>query len=113
IAVLVQDRQPVAAMSVWRAMTKLDGTFDVQSAIPFVQFLMDQHHIDDAQEVWTGLSRLSPSLRRSPPEDNLIVNGDFEEDIIPGGLSWRLTFVPATLTAEVDDREFHVRSNSL
>jgi pentatricopeptide repeat protein len=113
IAVLVQNRQPDAAMSVWREMMKLDGTFNVQSAIPFVQFLMDQHHVDDVQEVWAGLSRLSASLRRSPPEGNLIVNGDFEEDIIPGGLSWRLNFIPATLTAEVDDREFHVRSNSL
>ncbi|MCU1311073.1 MAG: hypothetical protein JWO20_2198 [Candidatus Angelobacter sp.] len=113
IALLVQYRQPDAAMSVWREMMKLDGTFNVQSAMPFVQFLMDQHHVDDVQEVWAGLSRLSPSLRRSLPEGNLIVNGDFEEDIIPGGLSWRLNFIPATLTAEVDDREFHVRSSSL
>jgi tetratricopeptide (TPR) repeat protein len=113
IAVLTQQRQSDAAMSVWRDLVRLNQPFKVQMAIPFVQFLINQRRIESAQEVWAGLARLSPSLRASSTDGNLITNGDFEEDIIPGGMSWNLNFIPETLTVQLDDREFHKGSSSL
>jgi hypothetical protein len=113
IAVLTQQRQPDAAMTVWRDMMKLDQLFKVQVAIPFVHFLINQHRIESAQEVWAGLARLSPSLRPATSDGNLITNGDFEEDIIPGGMSWNLNFVPESVAVRIDDRYFHTGSSSL
>ena len=41
-----------------------------------------------------------------------MVNGNFEEEIIPGGFSWRMDLM-AKNAVQVDDGEFHSGSNSL
>jgi hypothetical protein len=59
------------------------------------------------------LGRFSASLRPASGEGNLITNGDFEEEIIPGGFSWNVDVVPTILTAKLDEGEFRTGSNSL
>jgi hypothetical protein len=73
--------------------------------MPFVEYLIREHEIAAAQEMWGHMAKTSASLRPSG-EGNLVVNGDFNEEIIPGGFSWRLQ-TPASQTIRVDTVEIH------
>jgi hypothetical protein len=112
ISQLTRARQTDAAMAVWRDVMKLNQPFKVQDAFPLVNYLVTQHEIDDAHEVWIDTARYSPALRPSSNDGNLIVNGDFEEEIIPGGFSWNLNSVPA-VQAQEDDGQFRTGASSL
>ena len=69
--------------------------------MPFVEYLIREHDIAAAQEMWGHMAKVSESLRPSG-EGNLVVNGDFKEEIIPGGFSWRLQ-PPASQTIPARD----------
>ncbi len=112
LRMLYEQNQPDAAMVAWRALVALNQPYKVTDAIPFVDYLIRENRISDAQEVWSNLEKLSPSLRPATPDGNLIVNGNFDEDIIPGGFSWRLQS-PALQNARVDNQEFHAGTASL
>ncbi len=112
LRLLYEQNQPEAAMIAWRALVGLNQPYKVTDAMPFVEYLIYQRHIADAQEVWSSMAKLSPSLRPATSDGNLIVNGNFDEDIIPGGFSWRLQ-PPALQSARVDDQEFHAGTASL
>ena len=98
-------------MSTWRAMVRLPEPIKIADTMPFADYLIRQHEIADAQEVWTAMARISPSLRPSTSDANLIVNGSFDEEIIPGGFSWHLE-PPATKSLQLDDRELHTGTAS-
>lgn len=112
LRMLYEQNQPDAAMTSWRALVGLNQPYKVTDIIPFVDYLISQNHIADAQEVWSSLAKASPSLRPATSDGNLIVNGSFGEDIIPGGFSWRLQ-PPALQEARVDNQEFQGGTASL
>ncbi|MCU1285742.1 MAG: hypothetical protein JWO13_2092 [Acidobacteriales bacterium] len=113
IDVLYRAKQSNAALIVWHETVKMAQPFKPQLAMPFVQYLVDQRQIDSLTEVWAGLAKMSPSFRPSTNDGNLIVNGDFTEEIIPGPLSWKMKPNPAVMTVDVDDQEFQSNSSSL
>lgn len=112
VRMLYEGDQPEAAMKAWRALVALNQPYKVAETMPFVDYLIRQHRIDDAKEVWGSMAKMSPSLRPATADGNLIVNGNFDEDIIPGGFSWRL-LPPAAQTARIDTQEFHAGSASI
>jgi hypothetical protein len=112
ISQLMQTRQTDAAMQVWRNAMNLKQLFKAQDTFQFVHYLIAQRQVESAREVWADLARMSPALRPSSNDGNLIVNGDFEEDIITGGFSWNLNSV-AAVEAKPDDGEFHTGASSL
>jgi hypothetical protein len=108
----MQAQQTDATMHVWRNAMQLKQPFQVQNTFQFVNYLIAQHHVEDAREVWADLARTSPALRPSSNDGNLFVNGDFEEDIITGGFSWNLNSVSG-VEAKQDYGEFHSGTSSL
>jgi hypothetical protein len=112
LRMLYEQNQPDAAMTTWRALVGLNQQYKVTDAMPFVDYLIRQHRIADAQEVWSSLAKISASLRPSTSDGNLIVNGSFDEDIIPGGFSWRLQ-APALQNTRLDSQELHTGTASL
>jgi hypothetical protein len=112
LRLLTEQQQTEAAMSAWRSLARLDQPYKVSETMPFVEYLLRQRDIQEAQEVWTDMAKQSPSLRPSTTDGNLIVNGGFEEEIIPGGFSWRLV-PPASQSIHIDTREFHGPTSSV
>ena len=112
ISVLVEDSQDDAALHVWDAMLRLNQPIPPRPAVPFVNRLIAVHRVADAERVWEGLAAGDPSLRRGPGENNLIVNGSFEEDFIGAGFDW-LIEPPAGVRLVSDGTEIHSSSRSL
>jgi hypothetical protein len=106
LRILYEKEQTEQAMVAWQALTAFHDSFKLPDVMPFVEYLIQHRQIADAQQVWPAVARLSPALAPSKSDGNLITNGDFDEEIIQGGFSWRLS-PPATKSFELDDREFH------
>jgi hypothetical protein len=106
LRILYEAKQTEQAMVAWRALAAFHDAFKLPDVMPFVEYLIQQRDIADAQQVWPTVARLSPSLAPSTSDGNLITNGGFDEEIIQGGFSWRLS-TTATNNFQLDDREFH------
>src|SRR5260221_7986953 len=89
----------------WQSFANLGQPYSVNDTMSVVEYLIAQHQIPDAQQVWRDMAKQSPSLRPEAADGNLIVYGSFEEEIIPGGFSWRLD-PPASRTLHIDTQEF-------
>lgn len=106
LQLMMEKQQTQPAVEVWRALMRLNEPIKAQDGIAFAEYLIRQRQIDDAKEVWGSVEKLSPSLRPATADGNLIVNGNFEEEIVTGGFSWHLE-PPAAKSFQVDDRDFH------
>ena len=111
IRILIAQDRLQDAMTVWRALVQID-TPKISDAMPFVEHFIHKRDIPDAQEIWSAMAKNSASLRPSSGEGNLIVNGDFDEEIVPGGFSWRLQ-PPASQSTRIDTQEIHGGTSSV
>jgi lipoprotein NlpI len=103
--ILIEQKRTADAIAVWGALVRLAQPYKVSDVMPFVEYLIREHEIAAAQEMWDHMAKTSASLRPSG-EGNLVVNGNFNEEIIPGGFSWRLQ-PPASQSIRVDPVEIH------
>src|SRR3954468_14793469 len=112
LRITMEQRETASAMKTWRALVALNQPFKVADTMPFIEYLILQHEIAAAQEAWTGMQKMSASLRPSTSDGSLIVNGNFDEEIIPGGFSWMVR-PPAVQTIRIDANEFHAGNASV
>ncbi len=113
LKVVMDAREKDAALTVWNRLMQLGRSFPAAGALPFIQFLLDQHEPQRAAAAWKQLASADPALTTYVPKpDNLLVNSGFDEDILGGGFDWRI-LASHKITVEVDTTEFHGGSRSL
>lgn len=102
-----------AARKVWARLVDLKTAVDAQTAFPYIKLLLDSHEPAEAASTWNQLATLQPKMAEYlPQQDNLIINGDFENPLLGGGLEW--SFVrEADVDLKVDSLEFHGGNHSL
>ncbi|HUS07945.1 MAG TPA: carbohydrate binding domain-containing protein [Bryobacteraceae bacterium] len=109
----VEQKDINAANQIWQKMITLSGPVDVGGTLPYFQLLLDSHHPDQAMTAWKQLAASQPSINQyQPTPDNLIINGDFEDPMLGGGLEWSFRRQP-NLDLKVDSLEFHSGNRSL
>lgn len=79
-----------AAEETWDRLLSLQGAFEPKDAFQFLDALIKSREIDRASQVWSALVARFPNRVPSPAPTNLIVNGDFQADILNGGFDWRV-----------------------
>ena len=110
---LMQDRDTVAAETVWNRLIALKQLFSIQLAFPYVRFLLLQREVGAAQNAWRQLASISPMLAPyRPTRANLIVNAGFEQKILDGGFDWVYRPTPH-VDLTIDTSEFHSGARSL
>jgi tetratricopeptide (TPR) repeat protein len=112
IKLLVAKNEWQAANQSWSALLELDRQFDYRHALFYVDALLQKQDVAGADEVWKQLAARSPALNRYINPNNLIVNGDFAEEILDAGFDWH--YAPQAGTKlSVDTTQFHSGNQSV
>jgi Tfp pilus assembly protein PilF len=109
---LMRKQETASTAKVWAAMMATPQTFDLRYVNEYLQYLLNHKDVDQARLVWQqaaprfGLSAYVPSGR------NLIVNGDFNLDVLNGGFDWQYD-KQQSVTLTLDPSDFHSGHRSL
>lgn len=109
---LMQKQETAATAKVWAALMATPQTFELRHAEEYIQYLLNHKDVDQARLVWQqaaprfGLAAYLPSGR------NLIVNGDFNLDVLNGGFDWQYE-KQQSVTLTLDPSDFHGGHRSL
>jgi tetratricopeptide (TPR) repeat protein len=110
---LIGYKRYAEGRDVWRRIMQKPEGFSPQQAAPYIDSLIVSHRPSEAYQVWTDLRNqnlLKPTYLQT--SQNLIINGDFEEDLMNMGFDWRIA--PAEgVYAGVDTTTFHSPSHSV
>jgi tetratricopeptide (TPR) repeat protein len=102
LALLVAQDHPQAAAKVWSRLIDLNLNMDYHDALFYVDQLLVWRDVDAAQQAWKQIATRSPGFADYGRGDqNLMVNGSFEEDILKGGFDWRIN--PQGTAISVDE----------
>ena len=79
------------AYQIWRQVAHQSSGVGFAEAQPFLDHLLSDGRIQEAQTVWHDLIRLG-AVRKPPDPDqaNMVFNGGFERSPLNGGFDWRL-----------------------
>src|SRR5258708_31816251 len=87
-------------------------SFEQRYAYNYIQYLLDHKDVDQARLVW---QQAAPRFGLScylPTRKNLIVNGDFNLDVLNGGFDWQYQR-QSSVTLTLDPSDFHSGHRSL
>jgi Flp pilus assembly protein TadD len=102
-----------AAEKIWDRLVQARADFDLRAAFPFLDALIRNRRIDRLESAWRYLMEKSPGrIRMMPREESLIVNGDFEGELVNGGLDWRFAPTPG-VRVTLDNLTFFDGTNSV
>ena len=110
---LLREKRFREAQAVWRRLASGSEAFEPAQVAGYVDQLILAHLPAEAAQVWDDLHArglIKPTYQPTP--QNMLVNGDFEEDILNMGFDWRIAPVDGVLTA-IDSTNFHSPSRSL
>ena len=105
IALLTSENQPAAAAEVWSKLIGLNAEMDYHSALFYVDRLLGWQDVVGAEKAWKQIGEHSAELGAYQSDQNLVINGSFENDVLNSGFDWRIN--PQGTTIKVDDEVAH------
>ena len=97
----------------WDRLIELGFRFGPKAAFPYLDALIQQRRIDQLAAAWSTLVQTNRSqIQGRTLETNLINNGDFESEILNGGLDWRVNPTQGAVVS-VDGLTFFDGAHSL
>ena len=94
VDMLLHQNETAAAAQVWSALLSLRQTVPPQRVLPYIEYLLAHREAASAAEAWRALPSIAPQMRPYIPVDNLIVNGQFANEILNVGFDWHYQEVP-------------------
>lgn len=88
---LLSQKQYPESEAVWKRIAASSETFPPWVTTGYIDRLINAQRPDEAALVWNDLQSkglIKPTYQ--PRADNLLVNGDFEEDLLKMGFDWRI-----------------------
>lgn len=85
---LISKKETEAAAKVWQRWAQLRQPLDRQHLYPYIAYLVEQHQVNQARLVWKQGAPLAGLSAYQPSADNLLVNGDFNLEVLNGGFDW-------------------------
>jgi Carbohydrate binding domain len=110
LQVLTDRHQTDAALQAWDGIMARRQSPPLESAFPYIQYLLDEGQVERAHGVWSQIKRREG--RGYGDSANLVDNGGFEDDIVNGGFSWRYETAPHVALA-IDQRDAYRGRRSL
>jgi tetratricopeptide (TPR) repeat protein len=112
VKLLTTKNEWEAAHDVWSALLRLNRAFDYHSALFYVDSLLQKRDVARAGEAWEQLASRSATLNHYSRTDDLVMDGNFAEEILNAGFDWRYSAQPGSAVS-LDTTEFHSGSQSL
>lgn len=112
VSLLTTKNEWEAAHHVWSALLRLNQGFDYHRALFYVDSLLRNRDVAGANEAWEQLASRSATLDHYSRPNNLVLNGDFAEEILNAGFDWRYSPQPG-MAVSLDTTESHSGSQSL
>lgn len=109
---LTSSKRYAEAQTLWQRITTSSETFLPNKAAAYMDTLLAAHRSDDAYRVWTDL-RNKGLIKGTYEEtdENLVINGDFEESLLNMGFDWRVVPLDG-VGADVDETIYHSPGHS-
>jgi tetratricopeptide (TPR) repeat protein len=85
---LITKQETESVIKAWDRLCQLHEKFEIGMLLDYVRYMTRVQRPDAAIAGW---ERAAPSLGLTaylPTDDNLIINGDFSQDILNGGFDW-------------------------
>lgn len=110
---LIQKQHLDEAGEAWARLLALGLRFEPPAAFPYLDALIQTKRVKELTVAWAALSERNPTqIRKRTYDTTLIRNGDFEAEILNGGLDWRVAPVEGVVVA-VDSLTFFDGTHSL
>jgi len=101
------------AQALWKRIATAGEAFSPHQSSRYIDNLIAARRVDEAYQVWTDLQKKALIRYSSlPSEQNLISNGDFEDELFNMGFTWRIAPVEGVYT-ELDTSTYHSPSHAL
>jgi hypothetical protein len=108
---LVAQKQPDAALTVWRRIVQRQDALNLPQAFPLVDLLIAQNLVPEAWQVWQ--QALTASGTPSGLDgDSRVTDGGFETEFANGGFGWRYEPQPGA-DARLDSSDPHSGAHDL
>jgi tetratricopeptide (TPR) repeat protein len=85
---LISQKETAAAAKVWARVAQLREPVPSQLAFGYIRYLIGQREVDQSRLVWQQAAVLCGLSAYQPSPANLVVNGDFNLDVLNGGFDW-------------------------
>jgi len=80
-----------AAVESWDRLLELNLPFTLRDSFPYLDGLIEHRELESLARAWAALSARFPAqIRPRSGSRNSISNGDFESEILNGGIDWRV-----------------------
>ena len=90
----------MAAEQIWLRLLQMKLPFDLPQSFPYLDALIQRREPDRLVSAWSALAERFPQQTGAPvSHSNLVTNGDFERDILDGGLDWRVVPVEGAIVS--------------
>ncbi len=109
---LMKKQETAATAKVWSAMMAGPELFEPRRAYNYINYLLDHKDVDDAQLAWRQAAPRFGLSAYLPTRNNLIVNGDFNLDVLNGGFDWEYE-KQSSVALTLDPSDFHSGHRSL
>ena len=86
---LISQKETAAAAKVWMRLVELRQPVAQPLAFSYIRYLVERHEPDQAGLVWQQCATLCGLSNYQPSPENLVVNGDFNLDVLNGGFDWQ------------------------
>jgi len=110
---LISQQRFTEAQSVWKRVMTGSEKFTAQQTAGYIDSLITTRRPEDAYQVWRDLQ--AKGLVRNPAtggQENLLANGDFEDELLNIGFGWRIAPVEG-LYAGLDTATYYSPSHAL
>lgn len=108
---LIQQKDVGAAEKVWQKLVSLHKPFENRRLLDYVKFLISEHQVEQARSAWQQGAALL-ELNSYLPSTNLMVNGQFSQDVLNGAFDWNYQ-VQRGVALSLDPVQFHSPQRSL
>lgn len=79
---------------IWTELLTLAPPLQPRDLLPYFDGLIRHRRVEKLTPAWQAFQEKFPERRRRANGENLVQNGDFEDDLLGGGLDWRVLPVP-------------------
>ena len=112
LSLLMSKEETAGTIKVWDALIALHQPVAIPQVFNYIQYLLLHKSPEQAGLVWREAASLLDLNAYLPSSNNLIVNGDFNLDVLNGGFDWQYQKRPSVSLA-LDSSEFHAGHRSL
>jgi len=109
---LLSNGETAAAAKVWDKLVALNQPVQRRYIFDYVRYLAGKQEPDQARMVWQKAATLSDLAAYQPSAENLVVNGDFSQEVLNAGFDWMYHQSP-DISLTLDPTQFHSGHGSL